>query len=126
MALELSLALSLLWLWSWVSHEFLLYCSFNYYILILVGPIRIGLTFTRASSARPSRQLGFPTDVLLLLLLSLLSPLEVVFHVKLNSALSSYCCYCIMCSIDDDVVVYGDIGFVFFFLRRWFLRLLLY
>jgi len=54
----------------------------NYYILItyyflysiLVGPIRIGLTFTRASSARPSRQLGFPTDVVLLLLVSYYHP----------------------------------------------------
>jgi len=47
-------------------------------ILILFGPIRIGLTFTRASSARPSRQLGFPNLLLLLLLLLLQTPLEVV------------------------------------------------
>jgi len=52
------------------------YVIIFYYLLylILVGPICIGLTFMRASSARPSRQLGFPTDVLLLLLLSCYHP----------------------------------------------------
>jgi len=44
----------------------IIYYSF---LLILVGPIRIGLTFTRSSSDRPSRQLGFFNLMMVLLLL---------------------------------------------------------
>jgi len=52
--------------------SFFIFFIFYYHIVItyyssystLVGPARTGLTFARASSARPSRQLGFPTVAL--------------------------------------------------------------
>merc|ERR1719273_74541 len=72
------------------------------YILKLFIMFNIGrtysyrLTFARASSARPSRQLGFPTVVLLILLSIIIiviiisSPLEVVQYVFLLFLIHTY------------------------------------
>lgn len=100
----------------WLSFYFLhwiCYCNIIIYHLLFsqyfIWNYSYRLTFTRALSAQPSRQLGFPTVVLLLLILSLLLPLEVMHHIIVVSVLS-YCYHCsiIVCDVVDDVLFCGD------------------